>query len=346
MDIQKQEYGNTSEGQEITIYTLTNDNSVRAKLINYGAILVSLEVPDKSGDISDITLGYDDLKGYIDDSSYLGSTVGRYGNRIAKGIFRLGGEVYNLATNNGNNHLHGGITGFNKVVWTAEEIREEGVVGVKFMYLSRDGEEGYPGNLQITVKYRLNNKNELSIEYEAETDKTTVLNPTHHSYFNLAGQGERDVLDHIMMINADKYIVVDDELIPLGAYYPVSGTPMDFTGEVTIGKRINEVEGGYDHSYVLKKQGDDLTLAVRVHEPESGRVMEIFTTEPGLQFYSGNFLDGKISGKDGKKYHKHYGFCLEAQHFPDSPNIPEFPSTVLNPGEKYTQLTVHKFSTK
>ncbi len=346
MDIQKKSFGNTPDGKEITKYTLTNDNLMRIVLINYGAILVSLENPDRDGNIADITLGYDDLEGYLDDTAYLGATIGRYGNRIAKGVFILNGKVYKLATNNGNNHLHGGIKGFNRVVWDSEELRDENAVSVIFKYLSNDVEEGYPGNLLVKVKYTLNNENELKLEYEAETDKPTVVNLTHHSYFNLAGQGKRDVLDHIIMINADKYIAVDDELIPKGAYYPVEGTPMNFQKEESIGKKIKSVQGGYDHSYALNKEGDGLSLAARVYEPETGRIMEILTTEPGLQFYSGNFLDGTITGKNGRVYSKNYGFCLETQHFPDSPNIPEFPSTVLNPGEKYTHVTVHRFSTK
>jgi aldose 1-epimerase len=344
MNVQKQPFGRTPDGTAVEIYTLTNDKGLKARLMTYGATLVSLEVLDRTGKPGDIVLGYDALDGYIKNNPYFGSTVGRYGNRIGKGQFTLDGALYRLATNNGENHLHGGIKGFDKVVWKAEPVREEGVVGVKFSYLSQDGEEGYPGNLAVTVVYSLTNANELRISYEATTDKATPLNLTHHSYFNLAGEG--DVLGHELAINADAYTPVDAGLIPTGEIRPVKDSPFDFTTPHSIGERIAQVEGGYDHNFVLRSGGGKMGLAIRVVEPKSGRVMEISTTEPGLQFYSGNFLDGTISGKGGTAYLKHYGFCLETQHFPDSPNKPNFPSTILRPGTVYKSLTIHRFSIK
>ena len=344
MKVQKQPFGRTPDGTAVEIYTLTNDKGLKARVMTYGATLVSLEVPDRTGRPGDIVLGYDTLDEYIKNNPYFGSVVGRYGNRIAKGRFTLDGATYQLATNNGENHLHGGIKGYDKVVWKAEPIRGEGNVGVKFSYLSQDGEEGYPGNFNITVIYTLTNANELTISYEATTDKATPVNLTHHSYFNLAGEG--DVLGHELTINADAYTPVDAGLIPTGEIRPVKDSPFDFTTPHTIGERIAQVEGGYDHNFVLRSGGGMMDLAVRVVEPKSGRVMEISTTEPGLQFYSGNFLDGTITGKRGKAYLKHYGFCLETQHFPDSPNKPNFPSTILRPGAVYKSLTIHKFSTR
>ena len=343
MNIQKEDFGKTPDGVEVELYTLTNDNGLRAKITNFGAILVSLEIPGKNGKNDDITLGFDNIDGYCGDNPYFGATVGRYGNRIAGGKFTLNGIEYNLVKNNGENHLHGGIKGFNKVIWKGEEIQDDEGVGVKLIYLSADGEEGYPGNLTVTVIYTLTNMDELKISYEAETDKPTIINLTHHSYFNLSGDGSGDILKHELLINADRYLPVDEGLIPTGEMRSVKGTPMDFTSPMEIGARIENVEGGYDHCYVLNTGSEPLTLAARVSEPGSGRVMEIYTTEPGIQFYTGNFLNGTVRGKGGNVYHKHYGFCLETQHFPDSPNKPEFPSTVLMSGEKYSEITVHKF---
>ena len=344
MEIQKGLFGTTPDGTSIEIYTLVNTKGLKARLMTYGATLVSLEVPDRSGKPGDIVLGYDTLDGYLKTSPYFGSIVGRYGNRIAKGRFTLDGITYKLATNDGENHLHGGVKGFDKVVWTAEPVRESDAVGVRFSHLSRDGEEGYPGNLSVSVLYTLTNENELKISYEAVTDKPTPVNLTHHSYFNLAGEG--DILGHELMINADAYTPVDAGLIPTGEIRPVIHTPFDFTTPHAIGERIGQVEGGYDHNFVLRREGGSVAVAARVFEPESGRLMEILTTEPGLQFYSGNFLDGTITGKGGRLYQKHAGFCLETQHFPDSPNKPNFPSTILRPGDIYKSLTVHRFSTK
>jgi aldose 1-epimerase len=346
MDIQRQEFGQLPDGQLVDMYVLTNGKGMEARVMTYGATLVSLSAPDREGNFTDITLGCDSLEGYLAAPPYFGATVGRYANRIAKGRFTLDGVEYTLATNNGENHLHGGIKGFDKVLWQAGTVRQEEGVGVKFVYLSKDGEEGYPGNLHCTVTYMLTDKGELRISYEAETDKPTPVNLTHHSYFNLAGQGNGDILGHELMINADQYTPVDAGLIPTGEIRDVAGTPMDFTTPHTIGERIAQVEGGYDHNYVLRGGGGEMALAARVREPRYGRVMEIYTTEPGIQFYSGNFLDGSITGKGGKVYYQYYGFCLEPQHFPDSPNKPNFPSTILRPGDTYRTQTIFKFSTQ
>jgi aldose 1-epimerase len=346
MDVQKKEFGQLPDGQVVDLYVLTNATGIKARVMTYGATLVSLEVPDREGNFADITLGFDSLEGYLSASPYFGSTVGRYANRIAKGKFTLEGVEYTLAQNNGENHLHGGIQGFDKVIWDAEPVGMEEAVGVKFVYLSEDGEEGYPGNLTCTVTYLLTDTDELRINYQAETDKLTPVNLTHHSYFNLEGQGSGDILDHELMIDANSYTPVDEGLIPTGEIRRVEDTPMDFTTPHAIGERIDQVEGGYDHNFVLRGGGGKLILAARVYEPQSGRVMEVHTTEPGIQFYSGNFLDGSITGKSGKVYYKYYGFCLEPQHFPDSPNKPSFPSTILRPNDRYMSLTVFKFTTQ
>ncbi|MBA7660572.1 Aldose 1-epimerase [subsurface metagenome] len=345
MSIKKEAFGKTADGKNVDLYTLTNANGLKVGIMTYGAIVTSLHVPDRDSNLADIVLGYDTLDEYIKASPYFGAIVGRYGNRIAKGKFTLNGSEYTLATNDGENHLHGGIKGFDKVVWNAETIETDAGPALKLTYLSKDGEEGYPGNLNCTVIYTLTNDDEFKISYEAETDKPTVLNLTHHGYFNLAGHDFGNILGHELMLNADHFTPVDEGLIPTSEIKSVKGTPMDFTKPMPIGSRIAEVKGGYDHNYVLNKPDDSLTLAASVYEPKTGRVMEIFTTEPGIQFYSGNFLDGSNKGK-GAVYNKHNGFCLETQHFPDSPNKPNFPSVVLKPGEKYTHLTVHKFSVR
>jgi len=347
MSIKTESFGKTPDGREVDLYTLTNPDGLRARITNYGAILVSLEVPDRDGKLADITLGYDTLDGYLTRHPYFGATVGRYANRIGGASFKLDDVEYRLAANNGPNHLHGGIKGFDKVVWKAEDVTAENdKATVKLIYLSKDGEEGYPGNLSCTVTYTLTKDDELKISYEAETDKTTIINLTNHSYWNLAGQGTGDILGHQVTLNADKYTPVDEGLIPTGEIRSVKDSPMDFTKPMTIGSRIGQVGSGYDHNYVLNSGGGTLALCARVYEPTSGRVMEIHTIEPGIQFYTGNFLDGSITGKSGKVYNKHYGFCLETQHFPDSPNKPDFPSVVLKPGQKYTTVTVHKFYTR
>lgn len=348
MGINKEIFGYLPNGQAIDVYILTNSKGLKAKVINYGATLISLEVPDRQGQLADIVLGHKNLDGYLrrETNPYFGGTIGRFANRIARGHFILDGIEYHLATNDGRNHLHGGLKGFDQVVWQAEPIEEENAVGVKFKYLSPDGEEGYPGNLQCSVIYRLTADNELRIDYEAVTDKPTIVNLTHHSYFNLAGEGEGTILDHELMINADYYTPVDSELIPTGEIAPVKGTPFDFTQPKAIGLEISQVPGGYDHNFVLRESSEPLKLACELYDPKSGRKMAIYTTEPGLQFYSGNFLDGSIIGKGGRPYIKHAGLCLETQHFPDSPNHPNFPSTVLRPGQKYQSTTIHRFSVK
>lgn len=341
MEINKELFG-TKQGEDVFLYTLSNTKGMEVKIITLGGIVTSLSVPDRKGDFEDIVLGFDNLQGYMEEHPYFGALIGRYGNRIAKGHFGLDGREYQLATNDGNNHLHGGDIGFDKVIWDTEEIRGEGLVGIKLSYLSKDMEEGYPGNLSVTVEYSLTEENELKIYYAAETDKATPVNLTHHSYFNLTACSE-DVLNHEVTIFADKYTAADEELIPTGELEDVKGTPMEFINPYTIGSRIAEVTGGYDLNYVLNSTEGDMSLAARVYEPKSGRVMEVYTTEPGLQFYTGNFLDGTLTGKDEKVYKKHFGFCMETQHFPDSPNQPSFPSTILRPGEKYTHSMSYKF---
>jgi aldose 1-epimerase len=346
MDLFKEDFGRLPDGTPVELYTLNNSHGLRARIMTYGAILVSLEVPDRTGGLADITLGYDSLGGYLEATPYFGAVVGRYGNRIAKAKFTLDGAEYSLAANNGDNHLHGGLKGFDKVVWAAEPVREEAAVGVKLSYLSPDGEEGYPGNLSCVLTYRITEDNEFKITYEATTDKATPVNLTHHSYFNLAGQGRGDILAHELLLEADRYTPVDEGLIPTGELRPVAGTPFDFTTAHIIGARIDRVAGGYDHNFVLRSGGGDLARAAQVYEPTSGRVMDVFTTEPGIQFYTGNFLDGTITGKVELVYNQHAGFCLETQHFPDSPNQPDFPSTILRPGETYQTLTIYRFSAR
>jgi aldose 1-epimerase len=344
MGVRKESFGKTKDGKEVFLYTLINGNNSTLKITDYGGIVTSLRIPDKSGKMDDIVLGFDTLDPYLAGHPYFGALIGRYGNRIAKARFQLNGKEYVLAANEGRNHLHGGIVGFDKVIWNASEIQSGGAVGLRLTYLSKDGEEGYPGNLDCTVTYSFNDTNELSIEYSATTDRPTVVNLTHHSYFNLKGAGRGDILDHHMMIRAEKFTPADSESIPIGELRAVAGSAMDFTQPRTIGSRIQEVTGGYDHNYVLaEKAPRALSMAAVVTAPDDGRTMEVWTTEPGIQFYSGNFLDGTIKGKGGKIYTKHGGFCLETQHFPNSPNQPAFPSTVLNPGETYRQQTMYRF---
>ena len=343
MSVKQTPFGKTNEGVAVDLYTCTNANGLMLKMTNYGAIVVSLEVPDRDGKLANVNLGFPSLEGYLGKHPYFGSTVGRYGNRIAKGKFTLDGKQYTLATNNGPNHLHGGVNGFNKVVWKAEPISDPSAVGVRFSYDSRDGEEGYPGNLRVTVVYTLTNNNELVDEFTATIDKPCPVNLTNHCYWNLAGAGSGSIRDHELTIAADKYIPVDATLIPTGELADVQGTPLDFTKPQQIGARLDQIKAdpvGYDHCYVLRNQGGALALAAKVKDPKSGRVLEIHTTQPGLQFYSGNFLDGAAANGGYKQYD---GFCLETQHYPDSPNQPQFPSTVLKPGETYKQKTVHKF---
>jgi aldose 1-epimerase len=351
MDRTVKPFGTTPDGEPVRLYTLRNANGMTAEIMTYGATVVTLTAPDKDGNFDDVVLGYDHHAGYLDVSPYFGAIVGRYGNRIGKGTFTLDGTTYTLATNDGENHLHGGLKGFDKVVWQDEPVDRSDAIGVKLSYLSKDQEEGYPGNLHVSVTYLLTNRNELRIEYEATTDKATPVNITHHGYFNLTG-GERDILGHELMLNADKFTPVDEGLIPTGELRPVEGTPMDFRKLTPIGDRIDndyeqlEFGGGYDHNWVLNKKGDRMTLAAEVYEPTTGRVMKVHTTEPAIQFYAGNFLDGTITGKDGIVYKHRYGFCLETQHYPDSPNKPDFPSTILRPGRKYETTTIYAFSAR
>ena len=341
MTIVKKPFGKTPEGKSIDLYTLDNGSGMQVKVTNYGGIVTHLQVPDQQGRAVDVVLGFDLLEGYLAGHPYFGALIGRYGNRIASGRFVLAGKEYKLATNNGANHLHGGMAGFDKKVWQGEKIEAKDEVGVRLTYLSAEMEEGYPGNLQVTVAYTINPKNELKIVYRATTDKSTPVNLTHHGYFNLNGMG--DVLDHELLISADHYLPVDSGLIPTGKPATVVNTAMDFTSPHPIGARIAQVQGGYDHNYVLTLYNGKLRQVARVRGTKSGIRMFVFTTEPGLQFYSGNFLDGSLKGKRGVFYQKHAGLCLEAQHFPDSPNQPDFPNTILKPGEIYSQTTVYRF---
>ena len=391
MSVKTEAFGKTADGQQVDIVTLTNGKGLTAKIMTYGGIIVSFEAPDRNGKPGDIVLGFDNLDGYLKGSPYFGAIIGRYGNRIGGAKFTLDGKEYKLAKNEGENILHGGARGFDKVVWKIEKAEAKGnKAELKLSYTSKDGEEGFPGNLKCIVTYTLTSDNKLEMKYEATTDKPTVVNLTNHAYWNLAGQGSGDVLGHELMINADKYTPVDKGLIPTGELKDVKDTPMDFTKLMTIGSRMKQIDiGGYDYNYVLngkagkmklaakvyeptsgrvmeiqttepgiqfynsigldgslKGKAGKMKLAAKVYEPTSGRVMEIQTTEPGVQFYSAIGLDGSLKGKDCKTYNKFGALCLETQHYPDSPNKPSFPSTVLRPGEKYETITIHTFSTK
>ena len=348
MKITRDVFGSLPDGTAVDIYTLKNASGVEARIMTYGATLVSLKVPGRGGALADVNLGFDTLDGYLGTHPYFGVIVGRYANRIAKARFTLDGIEYRLAENNNGNTLHGGLKGFDKAVWKAEPAPVPGGVGLKLAYLSKDMEEGYPGSLAVTVVYALTDANELRIDYEARTDKKTPVNLSNHAYWNLKGEGDGDILGHVLRLEADRITAVDSptNLIPTGEILPVAGTPFDFTSPHAIGERIALVEGGYDHNFVLKSGGGALALAARVEEPGSGRVLEIWTDQPAIQLYTGNFLDGTVVGKGGKAYQKHFGFCLETQHFPDSPNHPNFPSTILEPGRTYRTTTVHKFSVK
>lgn len=343
------DYGATPDGESVRIHTLTNSAGIEVRVITYGGIIVSLRTPDRDGDFDDIVLGFDSLDGYLAKHPYFGTLVGRYANRISNGRFTLDGVEYKLAQNNNDNHIHGGIKGFDKVVWRDRPFEGENGVGIVLEYTSADGEEGYPGTLDVQVTYTLNGNNELVCDYRATTDRATPINLTQHSYFNLAGQGTGNVLRHLLELNAAAFTPNDAELIPTGEVRPVEGTPFDFRTEMPIGARINsqdeqiQVGGGYDHNFVVNQKDEGPSLAARVREPVSGRVMEVYTTEPGVQFYTGNFLDGTLTGKGGRVYERRFGFCLETQHYPDSPNRPEFPSTILRPGETYESRTVFKF---
>lgn len=349
--VAKVAYGTLPDGQAVEEYTLKNKNGVELKVINYGGIVTSLKVPDKSGVLEDVVLGFDSLKGYLGGSPYFGAIVGRYGNRIAKGKFTLDGQAYTLAQNNNGQHLHGGLKGFDKVFWRISEVPSSEGASLKLNYTSKDMEEGYPGTLQAEVVYTLTDNNEFKIAYKATTDKKTVVNLTQHTYFNLTGNAKRDILDHQVMLHADKFVPVDKVLIPTGKLKDVTGTPFDFRTATAVGQRVNEkdeqliVGGGYDHAWVLSPADSGKAVA-SVYEPTSGRFLEVYTTEPAIQFYCGNFLDGTVVGKQGNAYPKRFGLCLETEHYPDSPNQPSFPTVVLNPGETYVTQTTYKFSTK
>lgn len=329
------------DGKAVFLYTLTNKNGIQVSITNYGGIVTSWKTPDQQGNIANIVLGFDSLSGYLAKPPYFGALIGRYGNRIADGKFVLEGKTYTLATNNGKNHLHGGNIGFDKVIWEASPSKDS-TASLRLQYVSKDGEEGYPGNLTVSVVYTLTDDNALKIEYEAQTDKATPVNLTNHSYFNLTGDPSKDILGHTLQIAASRYTPVDSTLIPTGVLAQVKGTAFDFTTPHSIGERIAQVEGGYDHNFVLDANGPSLKLVATLSEKTSGRKLEVYTTEPGIQFYSGNFLDGSIKTSQGIAINQHAALCLETQHFPNSPNQPNFPSTILTPGEKYHTITLYK----
>jgi aldose 1-epimerase len=350
--MEKKLFGNLQEGNQVFLYSLKNDSGIQVNIINYGAIVTHVFVPDRNGKYADVVLGYDSLEGYVNDKVFLGTIVGRYGNRIANGKFQLDGKEYQLAKNNGENHLHGGPKGFFKVLWNAEPIIGESGKSLKLTYISQDGEEGYPGTLELTVIYKLTNTNELRIDYEGKTDKPTILNPTNHSYFNLSGDFTKTILDHELQINADKFTPVDQNQITTGELRDVEGTPMDFRTSTPIGLRINNADeqlnygSGYDHNWVLNNFDKQVREIASLYHLSSGRFMKVLSDQPGLQFYSGNFLDGSFLGKNRIAYQKRTGLCLETQFFPDSPNKPHFPSVTLRPEETYKQTTIYKFLIK
>ena len=347
----EQERFGVRDGRPVILYTLKNSHGVEVHAMNYGGIIQAIRVPDRKGNFADIVLGHDTAEGYMPNPPYIGAIVGRYANRIANGTFTLDGKTYNLPKNDGPNTLHGGTTRtFDKVMWESQPLKDKN--GVLFEFLSKDGDNGFPGNLKMKVSYVLTDSNELIIDYEATTDKATPINVSQHSYFNLKGEGNGDILDHEVMINADRFTPVDKNLIPTGELRPVKGTPLDFTKPTRIGTRIDDnydqlvLGHGYDHNFVINRKGAGMTLAARVSDPTTGRVLEVSTTQPAVQFYTGNFLDGTVTGKEGHVYKRRFGFCLETQHYPDSPNHPDFPNTILKPGETFHQETVFKFSAK
>ncbi|MCS1408788.1 MAG: Aldose 1-epimerase [Verrucomicrobia subdivision 3 bacterium] len=341
-------FGTTETGDEAQLFTLRTSNGLVVKITNFGAAVTEVHVPDRNGTFADVTLGFHNLTSYLKNDPFFGVVVGRYANRIVKGRFKLGGQTYQLATNNGSNHLHGGIAGFNKKLWNATSFESAEASGVSLHYTSPDGEEGYPGNVHLELTYSLNEANELKIDYRATSDQPTPLNLTNHAYWNLGGEHSGHIGDHLLTIHATHHTPTDSELIPTGEIRLVAGSPLDFRQPKAIGRDINQVGGrplGYDHNFVLNKsQAGALELAATVTHPTTGRQLDVLTTEPALQFYTGNFLDGTLIGKSGTPYESQHGFCLECQHFPDSPNHPHFPSTILNPGQEYTQTTVHRFS--
>lgn len=349
MSITKKFYGKTDSGAEVNIYTLTNSKGMKAEIINYGGIVVSLKVPDRQGQIEDVVLGHDKLEEYFVNKPYFGAIIGRFANRIENGNFEINGIEYKIAKNDGENHLHGGMIGFDKVVWDAEIVEKEGIPALELVYLSKDGEEGYPGNLRVKVTYSLTEDNALKIDYYGISDKDTVINLTNHSYFNLSGQGSGDILNHQVMINGDSFTVNDQYSIPTGEIRNVKGTPMDLTKLTKVGENIDIdyeqlVYGkGYDHNWVLSKEGNSCEKAAEVYDSKSGRVMEVYTTKPGIQFYSGNFIEASEVGKGGASYDKRGGLCLETQYFPNSIKHKHFPSPILRAGEEYKHCTIYKF---
>ncbi|WP_149242524.1 aldose epimerase family protein [Dyadobacter sp. 32] len=349
--ISKEEFGELPDGKKADLYTLTNGNGMVVRICNYGGIITQLTAADKNGKWEDVVLGFDSLSTYLNGHPFFGALVGRYGNRIARGKFTLDGKEYSLPINNGPNSLHGGIKGFDKKLWNAIEIKNDSIVGLELTYESADGEEGFPGKLNVKVTYTLSNDNGLLIDYEATTDKSTIVNLTNHSYFNLTGM-KKDILGHEVSILSDSLVAVDGTLIPTGKLMAVAGTPFDFREPTLVGKRIDQTEneqikngGGYDHCWVINRTNNDLIPFATVRDPESGRFMEVSTTEPAVQFYTGNFLDGSLKGKNAT-YGKRFGLCLETQHYPDSPNQPQFPTTTLKPGETYRTSTKYTFSVK
>ncbi len=343
MELKTKSYGTTPEGTEVDIYTLKNSSGITARVITYGCIITSVQTPDRSGKIGEITLGFDSLEGYLARHPYFGALVGRFANRIAAGRFELEGKRYTLACNEkGRNHLHGGNVGFDKRVWTAEQLRDAGKVGVRFSYTSPDGEEGYPGDLEVTVTYSLNEENELTLNYRAETTRATPINLTNHTYWNLGGPGSGTIYDHLLSLNCSRYVPVNERLIPTGQVLLVEGTPLDFRKQKAIGRDIDQIAVGYDHCFVADREGEGLATIARVVDPASGRGLEISTTKPAVQLYTGNFLDG-IRGAGGTVFNKHTALCLETEYYPDAVNHPEFPSAVLSPGEIYSHTTVHRF---
>ncbi|HWB86415.1 MAG TPA: aldose epimerase family protein [Bryobacteraceae bacterium] len=351
-NVTKQAFGTTKEGTPVELYTLTNRNGMTVSIMTYGGTVVQLTAPDRSGKFDDVILGCDSVPDYQNQTAFLGATIGRYGNRIGHGQFQLDGVTYKLPKNDGDNTLHGGPQGFDKQIWQASEASSPDGPSVQMTYVSKDGEEGFPGTLSAKVVFTLTDKNELKLDYTATTDKDTVVNLTNHTYFNLSGQGQGDILQHQVMINADRFTPIDAGLIPTGELKEVKGTPFDFTTPTAIGSRINtddqqiKFAKGYDDNFVLNKGSGGLTKAAEVFDPKTGRVMEVWTTQPGLQFYTGNFLDGTIHGRGGNKYPYRGAFCMETQHFPDSPNKPNFPSTELKPGETYQSTTIYRFSAR
>jgi aldose 1-epimerase len=346
MELQRQLYGTTSDGEKVESFTLGNSRGITAAVINYGCILTSLRMPDKNGKIGEITLGFDTLGGYLGEHPYFGALVGRFANRIAGGRFELDGKKYTLACNEkGKNHLHGGTVGFDKRVWSAEELQENDKVGARFSYTSPDGEEGYPGNLTVSVTYTLNNENELTFDFRAETDQATPINLTNHAYWNLSGAGSGPIYDHVLSLNCSRYLPVNEELIPTGEVLPVQDTALDFTTGKRIGRDIDQFPVGYDHCFVADREGTEIAPIARLHEPASGRGLEVSTSKPAVQLYTGNFLTG-IRGASGAIFDKHTALCLETEFYPDAVNHPGFPSAVLRPGDIYHHTTVHRFFTE